>query len=41
MALKRFALNRINGVGLKLTVMVFKGLEFKFDLMALKGSYKI
>jgi hypothetical protein len=31
MALKRFALNRTNGVSLKLTAIVFKGLEFKFD----------
>jgi hypothetical protein len=31
MALEGFALNIKNGVNLKLTAMVFKGLEFKFD----------
>jgi hypothetical protein len=31
MALKRFALNRTNGVSLKLTAKAFKRLEFKFD----------
>jgi hypothetical protein len=36
MALKRFALNRTNGVNLKLTAMAFKGLEFKFD--GIKGK---
>jgi hypothetical protein len=31
MALERFALNRTNGVSLKLMAMTFKGIEFKFD----------